>query len=340
MNQPYGYPYQSYEDDLYMRYQQELLQKGDDKRNIRRLANCTGGAVIAYLILQNLLSLLIPALGLYDIYLNNSYFQSGLNTVLVVITILPSFMYFGRKMQKISGAENPVPLERPRSLMNTVLAFFGGMGICMVANYATGIISVIMSGFGYTPTTPDVAMPEGALGFALSVAQIVIAVATVEELSLRGYTMGNLRRYGDKFAIVASSVVFALIHGNLVQIPFALIAGLGIGYLTVKTGSLWTGVLIHAGNNLFSVAATYGGDLVSEETFNTVYTFLFLFIMIFGISCFAVFVKRNKERPLAESSSPLDIKEKLIAFVTSPAIIAVAVFMLLTSLVYLIPTGE
>ncbi len=340
MYQPYGYPYYSYDDSFYQKYQQELLQKNEDRKNIRRLANCVGGAVIAYLLFQNALSLLIPALGLYDVYLNNSYFQTGLNTILVVITILPSFMFFGKKMQKISGEKNPVPLNRPRGFINTVLAFFAGMGICMVANYATGIIAVITSSFGYTPTTPDIAMPEGVLGFCLSFAQIVLAAATVEELSLRGYTMGNLRKYGDMFAIISSSIVFALIHGNLVQIPFALIAGLGIGYLTVKTKSLWTGVLIHAGNNFFSVAATYAQMYADEGIFNTVYTFLFLFIAVFGMACFALFVKRNREYPLISSLSPLKTKEKVAAFVTSPAIIVVTVIMLLTSLVYLIPVGE
>lgn len=340
MYQPYGYPYYSYDEEYYQKYQQELLQKQEDKRNIRRLANCVGGAVIAYLVMQNALSLLIPAFGLSDIYVNNAFFQTSLNTILVVITILPSFMFFGKKMQKISGRENPVPLNRPRGFVNTVLAFFAGMGICMVANYVTGIVSVITSVFGYTPTTPELAMPEGVFGFCLSFVQIVLAAATVEELSLRGYTMGNLRKYGDFFAIIASSVVFALIHGNFIQIPFAFIAGMGLGYLTVKTKSLWTGVLIHAGNNLFSVVSVYGQRYFEEETFNTVYSSAFILIAAVGMACLALFVRRNREYPLVKSLSPLSTKEKVTAFITSPAIIVVAVIMLITSLVYLIPIGE
>lgn len=336
MNQPYSYPYYSYNEQLNIRRQ----QKNEDRRNIRPLANCIGGAVLLYLVLQYALSLLIPLLGASELYINNSFFQMGLNTVLVVATILPSFLLFSKKMKKISGVENPVVLTRPRGFINTVLAFFAGMGICMAANYVTGIISVIFTAFGYEPTTPDLAMPEGVFGFCLSVAQIVIAAATVEELSLRGFAMGNLRKYGDKFAIAASAIVFALIHGNFVQIPFALVAGFGLGYFTVKTKSLWTGVLIHAGNNLFSVAMTYAQMYMKEEAFNIVYTFLFYFIAIFGIICLVIFVRRNKEYPLVSSLSPLSFREKLVSFVTSPAIIAVTVVMLLTSLAYLIPTVE
>ena len=65
--------------------------------------------------------------------------------------------------------------------------------------------------------------------------------------------MGNLRKYGDKFALLASALVFAVMHGNLVQAPFALIAGFGLGYLSIKTGTIWTGIAIHAANNLISV---------------------------------------------------------------------------------------
>lgn len=337
-NNPYGAPY-SYDSHMYLQFQQTLLKKQEDKRGIRKLGNYTGCAVLLYLLAQNLLSLLIPALGLTDLYIDNPYFQTGLNTILVVGTILPAFVLMGKKMKKASGIERPVNLSRPKSFGNTVLALFAGMGICMLANYATGIITVVFTMFGYEPTTPDLALPEGVFGIALSVIQIVVAAATVEELAMRGYTMGNLRKYGDLFAIIASAIVFGLIHGNLVQIPFALVAGLGIGYLTVKTDSLWTGVLVHAGNNLFSVVIMYLSMYVKEEIYNTVYYFLFFFFAVFGMICFAVFQKKNKSRPLVKSLSPLSTKEKLGAFISSPAIIVVAVIMLLTSLIYLIPTA-
>ncbi len=65
---------------------------------------------------------------------------------------------------------------------------------------------------------------------------------------------GGCRKWGDKFAIVIGSVFFALIHGNLVQMPATFIAGLFMGYAYVRTGCLWTSIAIHFANNAMSIA--------------------------------------------------------------------------------------
>ena len=73
---------------------------------------------------------------------------------------------------------------------------------------------------------------------------------------MRGVVMQPLRKYGDWFAILTSAFVFALMHGNLVQAPFAFIAGIGLGYAVIASGSLWTGILVHLLNNSISVIQT------------------------------------------------------------------------------------
>lgn len=78
---------------------------------------------------------------------------------------------------------------------------------------------------------------------------------------MRGVVMQPLRKYGDWFAILTSAFVFALMHGNLVQAPFAFIAGIGLGYAVIASGSLWTGILIHLLNNSISVIQTIGNRL-------------------------------------------------------------------------------
>ena len=70
---------------------------------------------------------------------------------------------------------------------------------------------------------------------------------------MRGVVMQPLRKFGDRFAIVASAVLFAILHGNMVQIPFAFVAGLALGYFAIVTNSIWTSVVIHSLNNLSAV---------------------------------------------------------------------------------------
>jgi sodium transport system permease protein len=86
---------------------------------------------------------------------------------------------------------------------------------------------------------------------------LVIAVtpAICEELAFRGFILSGLRRLGHKWgAIVLASVFFGVTHGLLQQSLAACVVGIVIGYIAVKTGSLWPGVLYHFVHNGLSIA--------------------------------------------------------------------------------------
>ena len=77
----------------------------------------------------------------------------------------------------------------------------------------------------------------------------------VEELVFREGILGYLRRHeiGTWTAIIGSSLVFALIHLNPAQIPFAFVMGIMLGYIYVRTSSVIITSLIHIINNLMAV---------------------------------------------------------------------------------------
>ena len=77
----------------------------------------------------------------------------------------------------------------------------------------------------------------------------------------RGYKLGAFREHGDGLAVVLSAVLFGLFHGNVLQVPFAFILGLALGFLVVLTDSIWPAVLLHFVNNLLSVVLGYLGKL-------------------------------------------------------------------------------
>lgn len=87
-------------------------------------------------------------------------------------------------------------------------------------------------------------------------AMLLIAVtpAICEELAFRGFILSGLRTTGHKWpAIVISSIFFGLAHGVLQQSLAAVVVGCVIGYVAVKSGSLWTGVLYHLTHNALSL---------------------------------------------------------------------------------------
>ncbi len=70
-----------------------------------------------------------------------------------------------------------------------------------------------------------------------------------EEILFRGYVLRSLRPYGKRFAIFGSGFLFAIFHGNLLQVPYAFLAGLVLGYAAAEYSIIWAAVL-HMFNNL------------------------------------------------------------------------------------------
>lgn len=312
-----------------------LWRKSEDKRKLRKLSLLGGGALLVYILVQYALILILELFGLSELYGSNEIFQCAFDIILSIVGMYIPFALLGKAMQKISGEENPVPLGRPLSVPMCLLAVAAGLGLCMVANYVTSIITIIMAIFGIELSTPDIAMPTGVLGVFLTVIRIGVVAAAVEESAMRGFVMGNLRRYGDGFAIVMSAFLFGFMHGNLIQAPFALIAGIGLGYLSVKTGTLWTGIIIHFLNNMISVSVTYLSDVIPEETLNIVYGALIYILMISGIFCFLLFNKKTRHIPLRRNETALSISERVSCYLLTPTMLAAFIYMLFVTATFI-----
>ncbi|MCM1578884.1 MAG: CPBP family intramembrane metalloprotease [Ruminococcus sp.] len=70
-----------------------------------------------------------------------------------------------------------------------------------------------------------------------------------EELIFRGVLLEALRKYGNAFGIIASSIMFGLAHANYIQFIPAMVIGMVWAYTAVKTGSLIPSMVMHIINN-------------------------------------------------------------------------------------------
>ena len=95
-----------------------------------------------------------------------------------------------------------------------------------------------------------------------------------EEILFRGFLLQNFKRYGVRFAIIFSAILFGICHGNIVQTPFAFILGLLLGYITVSYGLKYA-IAVHIFNNM--VLADFLDrflQLFSENTATTISTII------------------------------------------------------------------
>lgn len=69
-----------------------------------------------------------------------------------------------------------------------------------------------------------------------------------EEVLFRGFVLRTLRPYGKRFAILGSAFLFGIYHGNLIQTPYAFLAGLLLGYTAAEYSLGWA-IGVHMFNN-------------------------------------------------------------------------------------------
>jgi membrane protease YdiL (CAAX protease family) len=86
-----------------------------------------------------------------------------------------------------------------------------------------------------------------------------IVAAVCEETGFRGYMQAPLqKRYGPRVAIVATSILFALIHLShrwaLPILPHIFGASVLLGVLAYRSGSLIPGIIGHAILDIFDYA--------------------------------------------------------------------------------------
>lgn len=252
----------------------------------------------------------------------------------VVLSMLmftvPFIAIFKANGERIS---NLVPLEKPRR-GNRSAMYFIGVAFCAFANIATSAASQFFSFFGIDYNVSSGETPKGFFGFLLCFLSTVAVPALVEEFAFRGLVLGSLRRYGDGFAVIVSSILFGFMHGNFEQMPFAFLVGLALGFIVVKTNSLLLAMAVHATNNFVSVIFDFMPSSILQTAQNIIYS-VFLFICLtLGILALALSENSKELFKFEKSNCESELKQRFKWFFTSPVIIIFIIICIVESLVY------
>ena len=94
-------------------------------------------------------------------------------------------------------------------------------------------------------------MPPGG---AARLFRVCLLAPLAEEGVFRGAVQRRAQPLGRGQAVLLQAVLFALQHGSASAMAYALVCGLGLGWLADRTGHLWPGMLLHSANNLLVLA--------------------------------------------------------------------------------------
>jgi uncharacterized protein len=105
--------------------------------------------------------------------------------------------------------------------------------------------------------SPDDWQPEHARAFLLNGVLVSTVVPFAEELFFRGLGVRALQFFGGMSAVVITGLVFGFSHGVLGALPPLVLFGIALGWVRLRSGSVWPGVLAHGFFNAVGILVVY-----------------------------------------------------------------------------------
>lgn len=176
----------------------------------------------------------------------------------------------------------------PTNVGTYLLIFPMMLGMMFIAEFITSQIPITGPFFGEYYEFFSRLMEQMTKDKATMIVLAVIMAPIFEEIVFRGIIQKGLINKGmnSATAIIISSVVFGLVHGNPWQFVGAVLLGCVLGFVYHKTKSLLLPILLHAFNNLCSSILIFYGD---SESFADVFRISEWLVLGIGIILFAVF---------------------------------------------------
>lgn len=278
--------------ELTLKEEQELKF---EKYKFRTLALAVGMSIIIYFVLQVACQIILDKL--FPSLLIGILTESQIALIVMALTSVISLLLpyvFLKLYYKESNLKNDNDKDNIKFLL--------------IAIFLTGIIQIVLmllqmfTGLENkaVETVLDIEGLDNLFTQILFVLSIAVIPGIFEELLFRKGLINLTKEFGDKFAILFSSLVFAVCHLNVTQGIFAFLMGLVLGTLYVKTGKMKYNMLLHALNNAYAAICTI---LITCEAYTVALIFnaiVIAIILLGGLVC------------IKELFRKISVKEKLI----------------------------
>ena len=136
---------------------------------------------------------------------------------------------------------------------------------------------------------------------------ICIVGPIMEEIIMRRVVLKEMEKLTKSmwWGIIISSALFAIIHINPIQVVFAMPAGIFLGWLYCKTGSLLVPICIHILNNTISfITMNIGSD--SEITLNSTLGVILFLVLILVSAISGIWIVRYYSKSDSSTSQPVE----------------------------------
>lgn len=266
------------------------------------------------------------------------------NAVISFLSDLVAFLILLPASNMIKMKDIMKKSKRPLSFIAMCAA-----GLMGVQCFSLTVQQLITNLTGYTGINEQV---SAALGFgdttaatAVMLLYTVILGPIMEELLFRGIAMNALGAVDRKFGVIASALLFGLMHSNFNQIFNGFLLGLVLGYAAYKCGSVIPSIILHIFGNAHAMFISYFSEVLfqklGDEKANAVFWAYMIAVFAVG-AVFIVLTVRKHGLPSNEDvivpgccyeMGPEDTKKLTWpAFLSSPTVIIAAVICIVPAI--------
>ena len=251
----------------------------------------------------------------------NASYLGLLSIIAVIIAFIPILIYRGKKFFQYD-----LSVENRKFNLKTVAI---GFVFVLALNNALGLFAnVLESGLNSIGLTATSALEDLEILNQSTPSMIIytcLIAPVFEEFLYRGAVLRSFEKYGRRFSILVSAMLFGLMHGNFYQIFMAAGIGIILGYLATEYSIKLT-IILHIINNTFVELTTQLGSHISENAGNIMNISMMAVSLIVLIA--GIIYKRNAIKEWIENNK-MEKKIMLRFFTSITIIIIVAVDLLL-----------
>ncbi len=252
-----------------------------EKKEIKRTCNYVAGGLLIYtwigflaVIVEMIIRAASISIRVDDVEEENRLIDSVFNTMLekeawssivgVVLGIVILAMFFYKKVSR-KDIFISVNAMTPKRFFQILCVF---MGTQLIFGVGGEWMEKGVNLFGYSMMQSI----ESASSISTTLSMFLYASLfgpIAEELVYRGFVLRSFMKLGKIPAIVLSSVLFGIMHGNIPQSVFACAVGVIFAYVTVEYSIGWS-ILLHIINNfVFGDLLGFLMKNLSEQTQST-----------------------------------------------------------------------
>jgi membrane protease YdiL (CAAX protease family) len=314
---------------------EEIQNKIISKNEYRKFGFVIGFSLILFIVLQLIFSyLLMPFSGAVTKLFNGILTSDNIYTIFTMVTFIISLVVPAMFINIYTNKEETynkkiIKPKWDRSFGKYLRYAFMATPIVLIVQI---VVSQILEKLGLNYDILEkfnIYNNTSTISNILFFIETAILPAIFEELYIRKAVFNFSKKYGYLFAVIFSSILFAVIHMNISQGLFAFIMGVILCIVTIKSKSIIPAMIIHFLNNGYAALTTiFENNSNMLLSVNVIYLFLILLGIYFTVKDL-IYKKKNKIKIINIEKNVINKSEYKYIFSDYVSIISIILVILM-----------